>query len=302
MLLSKLVLVRLTNVGATNLSKVYDGNTTMINPTLAPVGLVSDLVNNVNTTDVVTLSGVGTYADKHVTGSANKNYTLTNLALGGVDAANYVLTNGTNMNPITSESGSDGEITPRTLTVTYSGVNKVYDGRLTASVTTSDDRVAGDTLVIARTASFVTKDVGTAKVVNVSGVNLSGADAINYSVSATGSTTANITQRVLNVQYTGVNKVYNALLDASVTTTDDRVLGDVFDINWSASFADKNVAGGKTISVSGVSLSDPLGVNTIDAGNYSVAATGSTTANITPRALTVNFSGCLLYTSDAADE
>jgi hypothetical protein len=79
--------------------------------------------------------------------------------------------------------------------------------------------------------------VGGAKAVSVSGVGLtnpfgvSSVDATNYSVAATGSTTANITPRVLNVYYSGVNRVYDGGTVATVTTTDDRVSGDVFDIN-----------------------------------------------------------------------
>src|SRR5207247_7591418 len=67
---------------------------------------------------------------------------------------------------------------------------------------------------------------------------------------------------------------------------DDRVSGDVFtDSYTSASFADKNVGNGKTVSVSGISISGT------DAGNYTFNATASTTANITKRALTVSATG-----------
>ena len=67
---------------------------------------------------------------------------------------------------------------------------------------------------------------------------------------------------------------------ASVTTTDDRLGGDVFDINWIASYADKNVGNAKAVSVTGVSLSDPSGATSVDAANYTLVTTGSTTANI----------------------
>src|SRR5204863_291513 len=46
--------------------------------------------------------------------------------------------------------GANLTITPRPLTVSATGVNKVYDGTTTATVTLSDNRVAGDTL----TASY----------------------------------------------------------------------------------------------------------------------------------------------------
>ena len=147
--------------------------------------------------------------------------------------------------------------------------------QLVASVTTSDDRVVGDSLSIVRSAAFGDKNVGGGKAVTVSDVSLTGTDADNYTVASTGSTTANITQRALTVAYVGVNRVYDGGIVATVLTDDNRVNGDVLTIIRSAAFADKNVGNDKAVSVSGVSLSGT------DAGNYVVAATGSTTANIT---------------------
>ena len=50
------------------------------------------------------------------------------------------------------------------MTVTATGANKVYDGTTSATVTLSDNRVAGDTLTTSyTTASFANKNVGTAK-------------------------------------------------------------------------------------------------------------------------------------------
>src|SRR5262249_5536661 len=58
------------------------------------------------------------------------------------------------------------DITPRTLHVSATGVNKVYDGTTAAAVTLSDDRVAGDTVTVSyTTALFDTRDVGTGKTV-----------------------------------------------------------------------------------------------------------------------------------------
>ena len=48
----------------------------------------------------------------------------------------------------------------------------------------------------------------------------------------------------------------------------------------SGSFADKNVGNNKTVTLTGVALSD------VDAGNYTVAGVGGVTGNITPLALT----------------
>src|SRR5439155_4572721 len=104
------------------------------------------------------------------------------------------------------------DITARTLTVSATGVNKVYDRTTNATVTLSDNRVSGDSLSTSYTsASFADKTVGTAKQVSVSGISLTGTDSGNYSANTTATTTANITAKALTV--TGVtanNKVYDA--------------------------------------------------------------------------------------------
>ena len=174
-------------------------------------------------------------------------------------------------------------VTPRTLTASFTGVDKVYDGGTAATVTLGDDRLAGDVMSLAYgSAGFLDKQAGSGKTVNVSGLTLSGADAGNYTLAATsGSTTAAITPRSLTVTWSGVDKVYDGSTTASVGSSDNRVNGDVLTVLRSAAFADANAGNGKAVSVTGVSLSGA------DALNYSVATTGSTTAAITPKTLTL---------------
>src|SRR5204862_33362 len=128
------------------------------------------------------------------------------------------------------------------------------DGTTTGTVTLSDDRVSGDVFTSGYTAaSFGDRNVGTAKAVSVNGISISGADAGNYAFNTTASTTADITARALTVSAAAVNKVYDATAAATVTLSDDRVSGDILSINYtSATFADKNVGTGKTVSVSGI--------------------------------------------------
>src|SRR5207244_10622931 len=131
--------------------------------------------------------------------------------------------------------------------------------------------------------SFLNKNVGTGKTVNVSGISISGADSGNYTANTTTSTTANITVRTLTVSATGVNRVYDGTTNAAVTLSDDRVAGDVLTANYtSAYFGSKTVGNGKTVTVTGISISGA------DSGNYSAHTTTSTTANITapPRTAT----------------
>ena len=199
----------------------------------------------------------GTYAIGQGTLAANANYTLT-----GFTGANYT-------------------IAPRALNVTATGQNKVYDGGTTAIVTLADNRLGGDSFTVQHGAAFGDKHVGTGKTVNVTGIALSGTDAGNYSANAATTATADITARALDVSFAGVNRSYDATVIATVTTADDRLAGDSLVINRSAAFPDKEVGAGKTVNVTGVSLSGA------DAGNYTVAATGNTTADIVPAVLTV---------------
>lgn len=80
------------------------------------------------------------------------------------------------------------------------------------------------------------------------GRELSGADAGNYVLDSVGTTTANITTRTLTVGATGVSKVHDGTTNATVTLSDNRVLGDGFtDSYTAATFANKSVGTAKTV-------------------------------------------------------
>jgi hypothetical protein len=171
----------------------------------------------------------------------------------------------------------------RGLVVAAAGLNKVYDATTAATVTLSDNRVGGDVFSDNYGgASFNNKSVGGAKLVAVTGISISGADAANYSFNSTASTTADITQRALTVSAIGVNRIYDGTTIAPVALTDSRVVGDVLTETFSsASFADKNVGAAKPITVTGISIAG------VDASNYSSNTTAATTANITARPIAI---------------
>src|SRR5207244_293848 len=184
--------------------------------------------------------------DKNV--GAGKIVTVSGISISGTDAGNYCFN---------SSTSTTANITARVLTVSATGSNKVYDSTTSASVTLSDDRVSGDVFTDNYTsASFSDKNVGTGKTVNVSGIAIAGADAGNYTFNTSASNTANITARALTVSAAGVNKVYGGTTTAAVTLSDNRVAGDTFtDSYTTATFADKNVGTGKTVTVSTISIS-----------------------------------------------
>ena len=226
--------------------------------------------------DVELTGGTATFDNKNV--GTGKTVTLSGATLAGTDAANYSLT---------SVGTATADITARNLTVSATGINKVYDGTVVATVSLSTDKVAGDDVTASyASASFDNKNVGTGKPVSVSGISISGADAGNYNLlNTTAATTANITARNLTVSATGINKVYDGTVVATVSLSTDKVAGDDVTASYaSASFDNKNVGTGKPVSVSGISISGA------DAGNYNLLnTTAATTADITAKPITGNF-------------
>ncbi|MEG0879905.1 MAG: filamentous hemagglutinin N-terminal domain-containing protein [Janthinobacterium sp.] len=155
-------------------------------------------------------------------------------------------------------------ITPRTLNVQFNGVNKVYDGTTGAALGLGDDRVAGDRLDLSALASFSDKNAGAGKTVTVAGIRLGGADAGNYVVNTTASTTATISQAALTV------KVDNAEKDQGRINPD-----------FSASYG--GLLGGDTVAaeVSGKLAFSTSATTGSVAGNYLVSASGQASNNYT---------------------
>ena len=170
-------------------TKVYDSTPVLAGLTLGVAGAQAG--------DVVSATGTGSFATKNA--GTGIGYKVANLALTGTDASNYYLT-GTDAG--STVTGANGTITPAPLSVSFTTAGKVYDGNTSAVVTPTDNRFAGDVLSVSAKGNFADKNVGTAKPVNVTAVALSGADAANYTVSPTASSTATIT-RLAQVTWVG---------------------------------------------------------------------------------------------------
>ena len=233
-------------VVATSASRVYDGTTT------AAVTLATNEVGG----DNVTASCISaTFADKSA--GTGKTVSVTGISIGGGDAANYNLTSAT--------ASTTASITQRDLTVTATGVDRVYDGTAMAIVTLATDALGGDNVTAACTgATFADKNVGTGKAVSITGISISGTDAANYHLlGAIASATASIIQRDLTVTATGIDKVYDGTVLTAVDLSSDALGGDFVTASYvGAVFTDKNVGTGKAVSVTGISISGT------DAANY----------------------------------
>src|SRR5438128_2202386 len=120
----------------------------------------------------------------------------------------------------------------------------------------------------------------------MTGSPISGTYSGNYIAHTSSPATTHITPRTLLVRATADNKGYDGTTAAVAHLGDDRVSGDVFtDSYTSATFGNKNVANGKTVTVTGISISGT------DAGNYIANTSTTATADITPRALLVRATG-----------
>jgi filamentous hemagglutinin family protein len=254
-------------VTATGVNKTYDGNTNAL----------ATLSDNRIGPDVLAVSSTGkTFTDKNA--GTGKSITVSGINVTGIDAGNYTW----NTSALTA-----ADITKAALNITASGINKTYDGTTVAGATLADNRVGSDTLVISSSGqSFADKNAGLGKAITVSGLNVTGADAGNYTWNTTAATSADIAKAALNITASGVNRTYDGTTAAGVNLTDNRIGSDLLVVNSGTStFADKNAGTGKTITVNG------LTVTGVDSGNYAWNTTATTAANISKAALTVTAVG-----------
>lgn len=193
---------------------------------------------------------------------------------------------------------TQAKITPINLPVSLSVTPRTYDGTTNATITATidpgdlidrdDPKDDGDTFVEASaTGNFPTKNAGSQTLENVT-VTLSGGDAGDRSdnyVPTFSTPSGTISKRTLTWTLTASDKVYDGSSDAGLTLgdiADNRVSGDDFTVSFSsATFSSAAVGTGKTVTMSGLSISGT------DAANYSYATTATDTANITARTISV---------------
>nr|WP_320190810.1 YDG domain-containing protein [uncultured Desulfobacter sp.] len=258
--------------GITAENKTYDGTTDANVDTAAAVysGLVSG--------DTLSVSATGTFSDKNA--GNNKTVDL-NSSYSGADTGNYT---------ITDQDETTANILPKTLSVSgITAENKTYDGTTDANVDTAaaiySGLVSGDVLSVSATGTFSDKNAGNNKTVNLNN-SYSGADAGNYTITDQDETTANISPKTLSVSgITAENKTYDGTTDANVDTAaaiySGLVSGDALSVSASGTFSDKNAGNNKTVDLNS-------SYSGADAGNYAITDQDETTANISPKTLSVS--------------
>jgi filamentous hemagglutinin family protein len=250
--------------------------------------------------DAVTLNHPtgGTYDTANA--GSEKLVTVSGLVLSGADAGNYTITK--------SASGAVGEIDRKLLTVSLTGtVEKTYDGTTAATLTGGNFElggvIGGDAVALNDPAigRYDTANAGDGKLVTVSGLVLSGADAGNYTITKSASgAVGEIDPKRLTVSLTGmVEKTYDGTTAAALTAGNFElggVLGgDAVTLNdpTSGRYDTANVGNGKLVTVSGLSLTGAA------AGNYTVAGSVfGAVGEIDRKLLTVSLTGTVEKTYD----
>jgi filamentous hemagglutinin family protein len=255
----------LTGIAANN--KTYDGTAAASlsgAASVTPIG--ADVVN-------VAGSGTGAFADKNA--GPGKAVTVAGYTLAGLDAANYNLV---------LPAGLTADIARANLAVTGVTANsKVYDGTTAATLGGAATVAAFGSDVVSVDGSgagaFADKNVGANKAVTVTGFTLGGLDANNYNILQPSELSASISQAALAiVGLAAADKVYDGTRAATLTgtATVSPYGADIVGVagTGAGNFADKNVGIGKTVAVTGYTLTGA------DAGNYTVAQPTGVTASI----------------------
>lgn len=238
--------------------KTYDGTT---NATITNAGTLSVNYDGDNLAIVI---GKAAYDNKNV--GTDKAVSFTGFELSGSAAGNYKL--------ITQPADTTADITAKEITINGATVegSKVYDGTSEAKITnagTLSDNYDGENLtIVAGSAAYDNKNVGTGKTVAFTGFALAGDAAANYKLIAQPTdTTADITAKEIAINGAAVeaSRIYNGTTDAKITSAGTPSVnydGENLKVAaGKAAYDNKSVGKGKTVAFTGFALAGDAAVN-----------------------------------------
>jgi len=211
-------------------------------------------------------------------------------AAGSYNSASIGVSGGGATAQSVATSSSGNTVAPKAVTITgLSATGKVYDGTTSVTITGTaaySGLVNGESYSVTDsvTWSFPEKNIGTGKLLSRSASYT--APNANYSLSAQPTLSADITAKELTGSFTASNKVFDNSTTATVATraVSGRIGSeDVNHTGGTATFADVDVANGKTVTLASATLTGA------DAGNYTLTSVSTTTANITQGAALITF-------------
>ena len=259
--------------------KTYDGTT---NATITNAGTLSVNYDGDNLAIVI---GKAAYDNKNV--GIDKAVSFTGFELSGSAAGNYKL--------IAQPADTTADITAKEITINGATVegSKVYDGTSEAKITnagTLSDNYDGENLtIVAGSAAYDNKNVGTGKTVAFTGFALAGDAAANYKLIAQPTdTTADITVKEITISGAAVeaSRIYDGTTDAKITnagTPSVNYDGENLKVAaGKAAYDNKNVGKGKAVMFTGFALEGDA------AANYKLTAQpDAVTADITVKEIKI---------------
>ena len=238
--------------------------------------------------DDLKISVTGAYDNKNV--GTGKNVSISDIALTGTDSGNYELKG-------EQQTACKGIITAKAVTVSkIEALDKLFDRTTAAELDFSNVNIEGllgnDDLHVDAKGEFADVAVGDIKKVNISGLKLTGNDAGNYVLAASGQQTeceAAIHKIPVTVSgITAVSKIYDgnnkAELKCDKAVFEGILDGDSLTVSATGTFVDKNAANDKRVSISNLALSGT------DVENYTLSTKGqqvAATASITKKTVKV---------------
>jgi len=244
--------------------KTYDG-TKAASGSFGLTGILFD--------DAVSANGTLSFADRN---AGTKAVTASGVTLSGAAAHNYAI--GT----ITSGTAS---ILRKALTAAALVDTKTYDGTTNATGRVNlAGVVAGDNVTVnGAVFRFLDRNAGEAKAVAVSGAQLAGTDAGNYTLGTVADATGTILRRAAGVTVAADGKTYDGTTAATgrITGITNLVAGDAVTASVQGfQFASRNAGSGVLVTANGVQLQGA------DAGNYVLSGPVTAVADILARSIT----------------
>ena len=259
--------------------KTYDGT---IDAKITNAGTLSVNYDGDNLAIVI---GKAAYDDKNV--GTDKAVSFTGFELSGSAAGNYKL--------IAQPASTTADITVKEITINGATVegSKVYDGTSEAKITnagTLSDNYDGENLtIVAGSAAYDNKNVGTGKTVAFTGFALAGDAAANYKLIAQPTdTTADITAKEITISGAAVeaSRIYDGTTDAKITNAGTPSVNydgeNLKVVAGKAAYDNKNVGKGKAVMFTGFALEGDA------AANYKLTAQpDAVTADITVKEIKI---------------
>ena len=259
--------------------KTYDGTT---EAKITNAGTLSDNYDGDNLTIAI---GSAAYDNKNV--GTDKAVSFTGFELSGSAAGNYKL--------VAQPADTTADITAKGITIVGAAVesSKVYDGTTKATIanagTLSDNYDAENLTIVAGSAVYDNKNVGTGKAVAFTGFTLAGDAAANYKLIAQPTdTTADITVKEITINGAAVeaSRIYDGTTDAKITNAGAPSVnydGENLKVAaGKAAYDNKNVGKGKAVTFTGFALEGDA------AANYKLTAQPeAVTADITVKEIKI---------------